>query len=281
MHFCTSHAKDLESAFAALSMKENASASSDAASNPPSLNMTACSLPSQSVVSPTNPMSSPSQGSGASENSVSANELSNILLALRKLREALLATSGTAPSPVFSQRVHVFCIRLAILACHPPSYHPPLLHLLFVLNTERYPLPATELSEMTSYLVLDMACRQGEMASAYSLRSQSKLRQSYDSRVVDGILSAVVTQNWVSFWRVRQTVDGYFRALMQWSVPELRRNTLKALGRAYMTCDLDWVLQSAAGGEMAWDELASKEKIGWVLEGSKVIIRKPKAKPCS
>lgn len=131
---------------------------------------------------------------------------------------------------------------------------------------------------MTTYLILDLACRQQETASAFSLRSNSRSHKAYDCRIVDEIVGAVVTNNWVAFWRVRRKVDGYVRALMQWSVPNLRRNSLKALGRAYLNCDLDWILQSTTGAEMSWEELVEKENIGWVLDGSKVVIRKPKPK---
>jgi hypothetical protein len=197
---------------------------------------------------------------------------------MRKLREALLATSSAAASPVFSQRVHIFGIRLAILASDPPSYHPPLLHLLFVLHSAKYPLPPPELSEMTTYLILDLACRQGELAGAYGLRSTIKLRHGFESRDVNDVLNAVVTRNWVKFWRVRRRVDGYVRALMQWAVDDMRRDVLKALGRTYMSCDLRWVLRSATGGEMDWEELVKRENVGWIRDGDKITIRKPKTK---
>jgi hypothetical protein len=275
MQFCTHHSKDLESAFAALSLDGSISLSSDAAGNPP------VSAGFGRPITPSTPKrvsSSPDKGTTPPAPPAASDELSIILMALRKLREALLATSISAPSPVFSQRVHVFCIRLAILALHPPSYHPPLLHLLFVLHTPNFPLSSSELSEMTTYLILDMACRQQEMASAFALRSNSKLHHGYEGRPVDEILSAVITDNCIAFWRVRRKVDGYLRALMQWSVPRLRRTTLKAIGRAYLASDLEWILQSATGGEMSWEDLREKENIGWILDGSKVIIRKPKAK---
>lgn len=205
-------------------------------------------------------------------------ELSIILMSLRKLREALLASASTAPSPVFSQRVHVFNIRLAILAFHPPSYYPSLLHLLFVLHTPQDPLPMTELTEMTVYLILDLACRQSEIASAYSLRSTSKLKWNLQSRTVNAVLATTVTSNWVGFWRVRRRVDGYVRAVMHWQVERLRKSTLKTFGRAYMGCDVKWILASSSGMEMTWEELVKRENVGWIRDGSTVTIRKPKVK---
>lgn len=281
MQFCTHHSKNLESAFASLSFEDKFSASSDAAHNPPVAHVSTGSGRTITPSPPRQVCSSPVKGLTPSTPTTPAHELSIILTALRKLREALLATSSAAPSPIFSQRVHVFCIRLAVLAFHPPSYHPPLMHLLFVLHTTQFPLPASELSEMTTYLILDLACRQHDLASAFALRSTSRLHYGYESRIVDQILGAVATENWIAFWRVRRKVDGYVRALLQWYVPSLRRNTLKALGRAYMNCDLEWILQSATGGEMSWEELVKEENVGWILDGphsSRVIIRKPKVK---
>lgn len=279
MQFCTHHSKDLEAAFASLSIDDSSSPSSDLARNTPRTHSAPTTLHPLTPSPPKTGSSSPNNGTATPPTPPPpSTELNVILLALRKLREALLATSSVAESPVFSQRVHVFSIRFAILALHPPSYHPPLLHLLFVLHSPKYPLPPAELSEMTAYLILDLACRQGEFASAYGLRSTSKLRHGFESRDVDEVLNAVVTRNWVNFWRVRRKVDGYVRAVMQWAVDDMRRDTLKALGRAYMGCDLRWVLHSATGGEMSWEDLVKNENVGWIRDGEKVIIRKPKAK---
>jgi hypothetical protein len=279
MQFCTHHSKDLETAFASLSVDDSTPAWSDPARKPPTAHSVATGLRPLTPSPPKQGPSSPNNGTATPPTPPPpSTELTIILLALRKLREALLATSSVAASPIFSQRVHVFSIRLAILALHPPSYHPSLLHLLFVLHSPQYPLPLTELSEMTTYLILDLACRQGEFASAYGLRSTSKLRHGFESRDMDEVLNAVVTRNWVKFWRVRRKVDGYVRAIMQWAVDDMRRDALKALGRAYMSCDLRWVLQSATGGEMNWEGLVKRENVGWIRGGDKIIIRKPKDK---
>ena len=278
MQFCTHNSKDLETAFASLSVSGSPSASSDPARNPPTQATAAIirpyppSPPKQGCPSPNRGLATPLTPP------MPSTELTTILLALRKLREALLATSAAAVSPVFAQRVHVFSIRLAILALHPPSYYPSLLHLLFVLHTLQNPLPSTEVSEMTTYLILDIACRQGELASAYSLRSNSKARHGFESRDVNDVLSAVVTRNWIKFWIVRRKVDGYVRAVMQWAVDGMRRDALKALGRTYMACDIHWVLKSTTGGEMKWEDLVKTEHVGWIRDGDKAIIRKPKTK---
>ncbi len=131
---------------------------------------------------------------------------------------------------------------------------------------------------MTTYLILDKAIRQEDLAQACALRYRSRLRFGFKSRIVDGILQSIVMGNWVAFWRIRQKVDGYLRAILHWRLESLRKTTLKTIGRAYLYCDTKWIVQSSTGGEMSWDELARVEDVGWMREGEKVMIRKPKAK---
>ena len=277
MQFCTAHSKDLESAFASLSTDSDVPASAGAAANPPPNANTARGR-QQGSVPPERTSSSPMRAADPTRPPEASGELSMILMALRKLREALLATSESAPSPVFSQRVHVFNIRLAILALHPPSYYPSLQHLLTDLHTAAYPLPTPELSEMTTYMILDLACRQNDLAGAYRLRAHRRQSQQYESKVVDSILASIITSNWVGFWRIRRKVDGYIRTILSWAAEDVRRTSLKAIGRTYLTCDLTWVLKVSSGGEFSWEQLREKENVGWILEGEKVIIRKVKAK---
>lgn len=261
MQFCSHHAKDLDAAFASLTL--------DDANQP---------VPTQ-LLNPgeTRPLTpSPPKTASAQWGASPPQELQLILTALRKLREGLLGSSSSAPSPLFAQRVHVFNIRLAILAHSWESYLPSLMYLLSKLHTKSHPLPRSELVEMTSYLILDLATRQEDPGAAYALRYNSKIRFGYENHYVNTILKSVMTGDWVAFWRIRRRVDGYVRAILHWHAEKLRKVALKAVGRTYMTCDAKYILASASGGEMSWDELVKAEDVGWALEGDKVIIRKPK-----
>lgn len=280
MQFCSRHSKDLDGAFASLSLNEDQLSSSDTARNHPA--RSAVPPDARPFLASTQGLIAPParQATDVPAPPPSA-ELSVILLALRKLREGLLASSASAPSPVFSQRVHVFNIRAAILAFHPPGYHPSLLHLLFVLHTPDHPLPRSELVEMTTYLILDMATRQNDLHRAYTLRYKSRVKFGFQNRVVDSILKSVVMGDWVTFWRVRQKVDGYVRAILSWHLEAQRKMVLKTIGRAYYTCDINWILQSTTGGEFSWDELVQAEDVGWVRENDRAMIRKPKSKVAS
>lgn len=278
MQFCTQYSKNLNEAFASLSVDGSTSASADPTRNPPVRPVQTQSL------RPTTPAYSARQTSAtrtSTQNMAGPNPadgLSIILTALRKLREGLLATSHTVASPVFSQRVHVFNIRLAILALHPPSYHPSLRYLLTVLHTKEHPLPASELREMMVYHILDTALREGDMNKAHALRVRAKASYGIVDRNLDTILKAVVWDDWPLFWQIRSKVDGYIRAIMHWHLDVIRKSTLKAIGRAYMKCDVLWIVQGATGGEMSWEELVEKEDVGWSRDGDTVHIRKPKAK---
>ena len=280
MQFCTRYSKDLDNAFASLSLEDDRSTLSGSATlrpvgpsatqDPSSL---AAMQPELNALPGIRPVNVPAPSPSA--------ELSTILLALRKLREGLLASSASAPSPVFSQRVHVFNIRTAILAFHPQGYHPSLLHLLFTLHTPAHPLPKSELVEMTTYLILDTAIRQNDLCQAYAMRYHGRVRFGFKSRMVDNILRAVVMGDWVTFWRVRQKVDGYVRAILHWHIETQRKLALKAIGRSYLACDVEYILQSTSGGELTWEDLVRMEDVGWMRDGDKVVIRKPRAKPTS
>lgn len=249
MQFCTQNSKNLEEAFTSLSIEGKSTALS---TKPNSANVATEIHPSD--------------------------ELSRILTALRKLREGLLATSNQAPSPVFSQRVHVFNIRLAILAHHPQSYQASLRYILFHLHTAANPLSLPELKEMTTYLILDTALREGNLVEAYRLRTRARRDFDFASRDIDDTLSAVVSNDWIRFWKVYKRVDGHIRALLHFHEDALRKSVLKAISRSYMKCDVKWIVKSATGGELSWDELVAREDVGWLRDGDVAIIRKPKLK---
>ena len=275
MQFCSQHSKDLDQAFASLSLNESPSSRAESIPN----NQARPLRPGESrplTPSPPKPQRNASSGAAIAP---ASSELTIILTALRKLREGLLASSSTAPSPVFAQRVHVFNIRLAILAQHPESYHSSLLHLLSVLHSSEYPLPRSELCEMTAYLILDLATRQADLGNAYALRYNSRIKFGYENRNIDLLLHSIVTTDWVSFWRIRRKVDGYLRAILHYHAEKLRKTALKAIGRSYMTCDIKWILDSSTGSELSWRELVEEEDVGWIRDGDRAIIRKPKSKP--
>lgn len=131
----------------------------------------------------------------------SEREVSTIMQAMRKLREALVASARLDP---FARDVYVFIIRATIFVRHMESYHPALLHLLSRINPV-VPLTATELQEFLGYYILDLACRQADLGSAFAVR----FRYAYSDERVDAVLKALVHGNWFVFWRMRDEVSEY------------------------------------------------------------------------
>ncbi|KAJ5760762.1 hypothetical protein N7520_007918 [Penicillium odoratum] len=262
LRFCSDHQKDFDQAHASLPL----SSSNDATSNPPAAQPVARtkSDPAEKHIPPP------------------STELSKLLLSLRKLREGILATSRTTP-PAFAQRVHYFSIRMSILAQHPPSYFPSLEYCLRKLHSKSHPMADSEVKDLISYLILDYACRQQNMVSAFELRARARRDYDFQSQTVDRVLTALMHDNWVAFWQVRKSVDSYLRAVMNWAVDRVRRHALKAVGSAYLNVNVNWIIGGCTGDDRkwTWEELTRKENLGWQLEDDKVIIRVPKARPSS
>ncbi|KAJ6115792.1 hypothetical protein N7523_006209 [Penicillium sp. IBT 18751x] len=258
LQFCAHHKEDLDAALASLPINS----SNDATSNPPAAAPSSKSSPAVKGVPP------PSA------------ELSTILLSLRKLREAALATSSSTPVE-FSQKLHYFSIRLSILAQHPPSYFPSLRYSLDKLHSKSHPFEDSEVKELVTYMILDYACRQEDMSAAFDLRARARREHGFHSQTVDQVLTALMNDNWIVFWRVRKTVDSYVRAVMNWAVDRVRRHALKAVGSAYLNVHVSWIVGGCTGGDgdWTWEKLVETEKLGWQKEGDKVIIRRPKPRP--
>ncbi len=194
-------------------------------------------------------------------------ELAIIMMAMRKLREAIFASRRT---DAFAQRAYIFIIRAAILTKHMESYHPAMLYLLNGIHPLQ-PLPAPELHEFVGYYILDLACRQGDCASAYAVRNQYE----YKDRRVELVLGALVHDNWCVFWRMRRAVDGYQKRLMEWAEDGLRVHALKCLGRTYLTVEKVYIERVA---ERTWEDLRKENGVGWELDGEKVIVRRVKGR---
>jgi len=189
------------------------------------------------------------------------------MMAMRKLREGIVASNRVDD---FSIQAYIFCIRLSILVKQMESYHPAILHLLKRMHTVQ-PLSNTELQEFVGYLVLDLACRQDDLAEAYVVRQKYGL---HDVKV-DTILKALAHDNYCLFWRMRRSVDGHKAKLMEFAEAGMKKQALKCLGRSYLSIDLPSLEQYT---NSSWSSLTSTLGVGWQLEGSKVIIRKPKTR---
>ena len=194
-------------------------------------------------------------------------DLATLMMAMRKLREGIVASNRVDD---FSIQAYIFCIRLSILVKHMESYHPAILHLLKKMHAVQ-PLTGTELQEFVGYLVLDLACRQNDLTEAYRVRNVYGL---HDPKV-NAVLSSLAHDNYFLFWRVKRSVDGHKAKLMEFAEDEIKKQTLKCLGRSYLSIDLPALEQYT---NTSWSSLRKELDVGWKLEGTKVIIRKPKVR---
>ncbi|KAL9035352.1 MAG: hypothetical protein Q9214_006621, partial [Letrouitia sp. 1 TL-2023] len=167
------------------------------------------------------------------ETSSKDRDLSAILLSMRKLRESLVSTSR---NDAFALQAYSFIIRTAILFAHPESYHPALLHLLRRLHPQN-PLPKEEETEFVIYHVLDLACRQDDLAEAFWIRNYYGL----SNRHIDLLLKALSSRNWVMFWKVKGRMDVYSAKLAEWAEDRIRKNAIECLGRSYMSLKKDFL----------------------------------------
>ncbi|PSS05137.1 hypothetical protein BD289DRAFT_806 [Coniella lustricola] len=194
-------------------------------------------------------------------------DLSVVLMALRKLREGIVASKRIDD---FATQVYLFCIRTAVLLKHSESYHPAILHLLRIIHP-KHPLTGFELREVTGYLVLDAACRRDDLAEAFSLRIRFKLQDPK----VDGILQALVRDDYIAFGRLKKTIDGHKAKFLEFREVDMRRHTLKCFGRSYLSVDQNF-LETATG--VSFLQLVEQEGVGWQSNGTKVTVRSIKGR---
>ncbi|KAK6864905.1 hypothetical protein PG995_001433 [Apiospora arundinis] len=179
--------------------------------------------------------------------SADTQSLSDVLAALRKLREGIVASKRADD---FAVQAYLFCIRLSVLVKHPESI---------------------EMTEVVGYLVLDTACRRGDLAEAYALRSRYRLRDPK----IDGVLDALAHDNYVLYKRLRRSVDGHKAKLLEFGEGPMRQHTLKCFGRGYLGVELEFLEECA---DSTWMDLVTNDGVGWELDGTKVVIRKIKAR---
>ena len=193
--------------------------------------------------------------------------LSEVIMALRKLREGIVATKR---KDQFAAQAYIFCIRLSVLVKQPDSYHPAILHLLRTIHPA-CGVTAVEVQEMVGYLVLDAAWRRRQLAEAYSLRRIYRLRDNK----IKAALDAITHDNYFMFHRVMNNVDRHKAKVMEWAEPDMRLHTLKCIGRSYLSVERTFVEFSTA---TSWEDLKKNDNVGWELNGNEVTVRRVRAK---
>lgn len=194
-------------------------------------------------------------------------ESSLILIAMRKFREAIVAS---ARKDTFALHAYAFIIRATILMRHMESYLPALLHMLRHLHPVT-PLTASEHDEFVGYHILDLSCRQNDLATAYKVRC----RYNHKDVRVGAVLKALVHANWYAFWKIKPLLSRHQQRLFEYGEEGMRRRALDCLGKSYLSVDKDFLERSV---RREWGELKDESGINWQLEADIVIIRQIKRK---
>ena len=203
-------------------------------------------------------------GDGSTKLGLAAPDLpGQVTLAMRKLREAIVASKRI---DTFAEEVYKFIIRTTIMVKNMEAYHPALLYLLKTLHLRR-PLSSIEFKEFSSYLVLDVACRQNDLNAAYATRSRFKL----DDFRVENILHALARNDWVSFWKSRGCATVHQAKLLSWAEDRVRQHVSACLVKSYITAEPDFVKRSIG---MTWREWCSVAGLAWQADGSNISLRR-------
>lgn len=196
-----------------------------------------------------------------------SNELSTVLMAMRKIREAIVASARTDG---FALHVYKFIIRATILLNHMESYHPALLHLLHKLHPV-VPLAKSEFQEFLGYYILDLACRQDGLSEAYRAKWQFR----YSDARVEAVLKALAHGNWCVFWMLQKVVTIHQRSLMEKAEDRIRTQALKCIAKSYLSVDKQYLEKSM---QRPWEKIEGRDGMGWQLDGDVVTIKRVKKK---
>ena len=190
-----------------------------------------------------------------------------IIMAMRKLREAIVATTRT---DAFATHAYVFIIRTTVLEKHVESYHPALLH--FLRRFHKSPkLSASEKHEIVGYYVLDLACRQGDLAGAF----KAQHLYNFTDTSVELVLKAIVRGNWVAFWTVKRLMDERQQSLLELGEARMRKHAVNCLGRSYLSVDKIYV-EKATGWQ--WKDLKEHEKLSWEQDNDRIMMKQYRRK---
>ncbi|KAL9013159.1 MAG: hypothetical protein Q9173_002133 [Seirophora scorigena] len=201
----------------------------------------------------------------AATTAAAASGLTTLIMAMRKLREAIVAS---ARQDAFAKNVYIFIIRTTIVLKHPESYHPAILHLFRRLHLAS-PLSHEEAKEFLGYWLLDLACRQQDLAGALRVRNFYRHR----TEKVDTILSALIHGNWVILRSAKRGADVYETSLLQWADERMANHATQCIGKSYLSLPKEYVERCTG---LRWGELKEQKMLPWTLDGETIVIRQMK-----
>lgn len=197
-----------------------------------------------------------------------------LLFSMRKLRESLIATHR---ADEFALEVYLFIIRFAILQREPESYHPSILSLLWNRELSSGPVREMARKEVAGWLILDLACRQEDMASAWDTYFDyiGVMVRGDGGEVIGTVLRCLVSDDWYAFWTLKAKLDRYQSALVGFADGRMKKLAVGCLRKAYLKIDMGFVHRATGS---LWKVLKQEEVVGWEEEGDVLIVRKTKGK---
>lgn len=186
-------------------------------------------------------------------------------MALRKLREAILATKRRDG---FARAVFVYSIRVGIQLRSMETYHAALLYYVRSL-CDASPATSREREECQLYHVLDLACRLRDMQRACAAMDKFGLWSS----TVGESLHSIITNNWSRFWYCYHLSTDLQRKLLDNMAETIRDHAFASLQRSYFTVDRPFA-ERCFGQPV--DAVSTKYKLQ--VEGDTIVLRRHKGR---
>lgn len=197
----------------------------------------------------------------ADENKCTVNQ---ILMALRKLREALLSSEANA----FAKRVFLFSVRIAASMGHYQTYIPSIHYLL---HRARLLLTPTEKSELATILSLHLAHFNQHNTKALETYHQYKLN---DRQLLKALKSWSTGDyfTWVKIYN--SECDACKNAVMAMGLPHMMTHMIKVMQSSYFTVTKSHLDQHVLPDGVVYENLVQKYRCQWELYNDTVIVRK-------
>ncbi|KAK9327717.1 hypothetical protein V1520DRAFT_348119 [Lipomyces starkeyi] len=194
--------------------------------------------------------------------------LDHVVLGLRKLREAVIASGPPTP---FAKKLLLFSVRVTVLLGHYQSYLPAMKRLLDDVHPV-IPLSAAERYEIGGLYVLHLVHFSNDLTAAYDAMQHYDL---FDDLALRQVLRAWADVDYV-LWRRRYDAepDSGRRRIMAFGDRIMAIETLKRLGTAYFFMQKDEI-EKLTGRR--WIDCVEKLGCGWRLEETgRVVMRERK-----
>ncbi|KAK9381814.1 uncharacterized protein V2V93DRAFT_367934 [Kockiozyma suomiensis] len=198
--------------------------------------------------------------------------LDQVVLGLRKLREAILASG---PPTAFGKSVFLFTVRVTVPIGHYESYVPAMKCLLDVIS-QTQPLTKAERHEIGALYLLHLTHFSNNMSEAFEAMQKYGLA---DDLTLRQTLQAWWDRDYV-LWRRRfvKEKDPARRKLMEYGDRTMALEALKRVGAAYFFMKRE-ELEKITG--WPWTRCVDELGCGWRHEqdSSLIVIRERKKKP--